>query len=71
MEPKEKIAKIEAKDKKDVAKVDAKEKKQFADDEAKKVTIDTKAQKKILRVQSKKWMRRPGWSRLGTYPLRL
>jgi hypothetical protein len=54
MEPKEKIAKIEAKDKKDVAKVDAKEKKQFADDEAKKVTIDTKAQKKILRVQSKK-----------------
>ena len=54
MEPKEKIAKIEAKDKKDVAKVDAKERKQIADDEAKKIAIDTKAQKKILRVQSKK-----------------
>jgi hypothetical protein len=54
MEPKEKFAKIEAKDKKDVAKVDAKEKKQVADDEAKKVAIDTKADKKTLRVQSKK-----------------
>ena len=54
MEPKEKIAKIQAKDKEDVAKVDAKEKKQVADDEAKKIAIDTKAQKKILRVQSKK-----------------
>jgi len=54
MEPKEKIAKIEARDKKDVAKVDAKEKKQVADDEAKKVAIDTKADKKTLKVQSKK-----------------
>lgn len=54
MEPKEKIAKIEAKDKKDVAKVDAKEKKQIADDEAKKIAIDTKAQKKVHKVQSKK-----------------
>jgi hypothetical protein len=54
MEPREKIAKIEAKDKKDVAKVDAKEKKQVADDEAKKVAVDTKAQKKIFKVQSKK-----------------
>ena len=54
MEPKAKIAKIDAKDKKDVAKVDAKEKKQVADDEAKKIAINTKAQKKILNVQSKK-----------------
>lgn len=59
MEPKtakkiEKIEKIEAKNKKDVAKVEAKEKKQVSDDEAKKVAIDTKADKKILRVQSKK-----------------
>ena len=51
MEPKEKIAKIEAKDKKDVAKVDAKEKKQIADDEAKKIAIDTKAKKKIEKVR--------------------
>jgi hypothetical protein len=54
MEPKEKIAKIEAKDWKDVAKVDAKEKKQVANDEAKKIAIDMKANKKTLRVQSKK-----------------
>ena len=56
MEPKstKKIEKIEAKEIKDVAKVDAKEKKQVAIDEAKKVDIDTKAKKKILRVQSKK-----------------
>ncbi len=56
MEPKavKKIEKIEAKDKRDIAKVDAKEKKEIAEDEAKKVAIDTKAQKKILKVRSKK-----------------
>ena len=53
MEPREKVAKIETKEKKQVAKVDEKEKHQVAKDEAKKTKIETHADENISRVKSK------------------